>query len=1567
MNTGKMNLNCPHCGERITIDESLTVSELTCPHCQQQCPVPRRKIRLRLEPLGTLPDMAEAGKQQQCPQCKVPMAADAVFCVKCGFDLRTGKIAQTLGAGKRPSQTKSVLSIVCLLIALAALWRVYTNRQRSEFPRQNLSPVISAQSAYPSEPQNKPSSAASVAPVYNEQSVSSEPEKTVRPSTTLASAVEFEEIETVKALLEGGADANAVNENGESVLLRAVWNEYLEVARLLIDHGADVNKPSGEYRNTPVMLAIARGNLPLFELLLQHKVDLKLRNGEGASPLISAASFDQPIFVQKLLALGEDIQTRDNRGVGLLSYAAAVNDPQLIEFLLSKGAKIQDVDSSGNTPLFFAVRCRSGAAVVTLLNHGADPHDAKAITEAQKPGCEQILSMLQPDVLQNKIKAWDKMIGEVFRRNKQAEMVSLLDEGADPTEILQAAIVASAMEPVRISLSRGADPLTADDEGFTSVARAEKAVNAEIVGLLKQALAANNTNVPAPVTNASVKVALTTFTSDDNFYTSAVAVENLTALLQAQLTNEPGVEWIERDQLQAAEHELKLCLAGLASPTAALKVGKWLKADLSVIGRVVTTPRQNRVLQLEIVETDRADVLAKTTVKLRSRLGWPLATADADAGIVAQKVRLLLQQARARLQQAQIQISVAPLFFANTSGNHRLDYLEGEMHSGLTKAATARNGVRILQFPRAQMAAREGGLVLAGLVEQDPIAWQKVADVYVWARYEETKADGVAFEQIPVTFTLNLWDGGDQVQTTTETMKVSELPQLKARIIKRILDTAQSFKKQLPSETARHQVAKQLYFRSSEIAAMFGGNDGPGPLHLTTQGQQLWQYQVNLLATARFFAPESYLIHRIWLDDRWCRLCNPGAFRALPDLPDMLLQQREQISSYGEFSKNYGLIAPKEIEADLLRLDSHGNGRGAGLKPYTVDWSLLSTWDTALSSMGNRGSGKNNPLSVFPIDTPREVRDAWQTQMRGDFADQVFAMCETAVHRTPPIQLNNIPPMYLVEYASALRGKQSRAKFLQDIWPSLLESYYSMPNARREYSAGEYDLYWKRGLFVKLRHFFADAGRPSEAERLIAQFKQKVSIVGDPAAKLKAIETNARTLVALDLLPPRLTPELKHVMFPKTSTVHGVVALITMDGVLWISTRGGILTETGIRHPRDYLVHPHPDSAVWRLSLGASTPESLSPKLGQHSKVTSFCAQAGDLWVTLEQDGVFCITPGTLQVVRYGEKEGVLSRQMFVNAVVSGRLFFGGGEPNRGQLNVVELPRVTWKSQDLGGNNGSPIVLMQQFGHNLLVNERILDTTSGAWRSISEVVLRGYPHHHTQLMQIPQFTLLAATADSSGLWLGSSRGLSYFNPDTGTGQNWFPLPGGYLVDAKSGEGVTSAPTSRLPAAVTALADDGEFLWVGATTRFDPSFNGNGHEGRWTNGYYVLKIEPGIYSGYAGPGGGTPVSGNAYNGNESNFVLLLHKPTGKWVGYFPVTSRVTSLIASGEKLWIGLENTGYVTLGNHDWENKETFAPSPLLEVQKAPLLTISRDKWVSDKVEPAELKIKSQQAVQAVK
>src|SRR5437867_2483683 len=84
---------------------------------------------------------------------------------------------------------------------------------------------------------------------------------------------------------------------------------------------------------------------------------------------------------------------------------------------------------------------------------------------------------------------------------------------------------------------------------------------------------------------AAQRVALMDFATDDNSWRSAQAAADFTGLLQVQLAGEPGVEWIERTQLDKARQELELSAMELVGGGSSIRQGKWLKADWLTTGQ----------------------------------------------------------------------------------------------------------------------------------------------------------------------------------------------------------------------------------------------------------------------------------------------------------------------------------------------------------------------------------------------------------------------------------------------------------------------------------------------------------------------------------------------------------------------------------------------------------------------------------------------------------------------------------------------------------------------------------------------------------------------------------------------------------------------------------------------------------------------------------------------------------------------------------------------------------------------------------------------------------------------
>ena len=101
----------------------------------------------------------------------------------------------------------------------------------------------------------------------------------------------FGQPETVKALLDAGADVRAVSHNSEANLAinaaaagpRA--ERRPEIVRLLVGRGAPVDGRGSPEAHTPLHEAAFNGDLPLVRLLLESGADRTLRTGDGETAL----------------------------------------------------------------------------------------------------------------------------------------------------------------------------------------------------------------------------------------------------------------------------------------------------------------------------------------------------------------------------------------------------------------------------------------------------------------------------------------------------------------------------------------------------------------------------------------------------------------------------------------------------------------------------------------------------------------------------------------------------------------------------------------------------------------------------------------------------------------------------------------------------------------------------------------------------------------------------------------------------------------------------------------------------------------------------------------------------------------------------------------------------------------------------------------------------------------------------------------------------------------------------------------------------------------------------------
>lgn len=212
------------------------------------------------------------------------------------------------------------------------------------------------------------------------------------------------------ALALGGcstAGSDPTASPSESVALTPTAKEAVELnqpeqLRALLDAGADVNEDTGAGL-TLLHVAAIRGNAEVAQVLIDAGADLDTRGGtSGKTPLMSAAESDQPELVQLLLDAGADVMLPDLTGIGTgaIHYAARGNSVASLQIFLDYGLSVDQTEPAFSTPLIYAAYNGAADAVIFLVELGADLDAVdragqNPLQNAEKAGYEEIADYLR--------------------------------------------------------------------------------------------------------------------------------------------------------------------------------------------------------------------------------------------------------------------------------------------------------------------------------------------------------------------------------------------------------------------------------------------------------------------------------------------------------------------------------------------------------------------------------------------------------------------------------------------------------------------------------------------------------------------------------------------------------------------------------------------------------------------------------------------------------------------------------------------------------------------------------------------------------------------------------------------------------------------------------------------------------------------------------------------------------------------------------------------------------------------------------------------------------------------
>lgn len=211
------------------------------------------------------------------------------------------------------------------------------------------------------------------------------------------------QLETLQAFLAGGADPNLASAGNGPHLFRAVYEGLEDQVEALLKAGANPNATYDSLRKGQTVLIRAlegtkrpNSNAPgqrprsmsMLSLLLEHKADVNLADGNGDEPIFFAMDggskdFAEKVpFVETLLKRGANIEARNSAGETPLTVAVTYYGKEMVELLLKHKADPNAKAGNGRSPLHLAAMNWNPELLDILIAAGADANalDAQGLS-----------------------------------------------------------------------------------------------------------------------------------------------------------------------------------------------------------------------------------------------------------------------------------------------------------------------------------------------------------------------------------------------------------------------------------------------------------------------------------------------------------------------------------------------------------------------------------------------------------------------------------------------------------------------------------------------------------------------------------------------------------------------------------------------------------------------------------------------------------------------------------------------------------------------------------------------------------------------------------------------------------------------------------------------------------------------------------------------------------------------------------------------------------------------------------------------------------------------------------
>jgi ankyrin repeat protein len=283
--------------------------------------------------------------------------------------------------------------------------------------------------------------------------------------------------EIVEILLKVGTDPNEIYALHPPPLISAVVNNHFDTVKVLLEGGANPNVRHGQASNTALLLATDENLFDIMLLLLEVGADPNIKNSDDITPLVMAIVAANGQAVNLLLANGADPNLSNRFDTTPLMFASKIGNVDILESLIDSGANLDSVNYM-DSALITAACNNSDEVVSALLKSGANP-DIKSGFGKFPLLCAAKESYIS--IVQQLVDAG----ANVDLQDKYGRTAII--EAADNNDVFM----------VEFLLDLGATPDLAQTDGVDAIQIAESAGNLRIVVILDSAIR-GTTRPPSP-------------------------------------------------------------------------------------------------------------------------------------------------------------------------------------------------------------------------------------------------------------------------------------------------------------------------------------------------------------------------------------------------------------------------------------------------------------------------------------------------------------------------------------------------------------------------------------------------------------------------------------------------------------------------------------------------------------------------------------------------------------------------------------------------------------------------------------------------------------------------------------------------------------------------------------------------------------------------------------------------------------------------------------------------------------------------------------------------------------